>query len=112
MPYRATCGLRVCLLGVSLCVLLQDSHCQLAESQLTSPSRGTKQQPLLLPQPHEDSAEEFKFTLAAARRTELRRLRSFVKLADYMMCDTLQQVWMTPCCLICTTDGLVAMLSG
>ena len=98
--------------GSKWCILLQDSHSQLAESQLTSPPRGTKQQQLLLPQQHEDSAEEFKFTLAAARRTELRRLRSFVKMADYMMCDTLQQVWMAPCRLIRTTDGLVAMLSG
>lgn len=98
-------------MGLSLCILLQDSHSQLTELQHTSPSRGTKQQHLLLPQRHEDSAEEFKFTLAAARRTELRRLRSFVKMADYMMCDTLQQVCMAPCHIIHTTDSLAAMLS-
>jgi dynein heavy chain len=49
------------------------------------------QQQLILQ--HPDSAQEFKYTLGAARRTELRRLRSFVKMADYMMCDTLQQVY-------------------
>ena len=79
-------------MAVSLCIPLQDNHSQLADLQHTSPPRGTKQQHLLLPQHDEDSAEEFKFTLAAARRTELRRLRRFVKMADYMMCDTLQQV--------------------
>ena len=51
----------------------------------------TAQQQLLLQ--HQDSAQEFKYTLGAARRTELRRLRSFVKMADYVMCDTLQQVY-------------------
>ena len=49
------------------------------------------QQQLLLQ--HPDNAQEFKYTLGAARRTELRRLRSFVKMADYIMCDTLQQVY-------------------
>ena len=79
------------------CALRQDSHIQLAESQRTGTSRAAKkQQLLLLPQQNQDSAEEFKFTLAAARRTELRRLRSFVKMADYMMCDTLQQVCAVP----------------
>lgn len=72
-------------------MLLQGTHIQLAELSHTSTSHGPKQH-LLLPQQHHDSAEEFKFTLAAARRTELRRLRNFVKMADYMMCDTLQQV--------------------
>ncbi|KAL3139803.1 hypothetical protein ABBQ38_004104 [Trebouxia sp. C0009 RCD-2024] len=71
--------------------LLQDTHTPLAELSHTSTSHGLKQH-LLLPQEHQDNAEEFKFTLAAARRTELRRLRNFVKMADYMMCDTLQQV--------------------
>ncbi|KAL3154308.1 hypothetical protein ABBQ32_013793 [Trebouxia sp. C0010 RCD-2024] len=71
--------------------LLQDTHTPLAELSHTGTSHGQKQH-LLLPQQHQDSAEEFKFTLAAARRTELRRLRNFVKMADYMMCDTLQQV--------------------
>ena len=50
-----------------------------------------KQSVRVLPQ-QQDPAQEFKFTLAAARRTELRRLHNFVKMADYMMCDTLQQV--------------------
>ena len=45
-----------------------------------------------LTQQHQVSGQEFKYTLGAARRTELRRLKSFVKMADYMMCDTLQQV--------------------
>ena len=31
-------------MGLSLCILLQDSHSQLTELQHTSPSRGTKQQ--------------------------------------------------------------------
>ena len=72
-------------------MLPQDTHTPLAELSHTSTSHGPKQH-LLLPQQPTDSAEEFKFTLAAARRTELRRLRNFVKMADYMMCDTLQQV--------------------
>lgn len=42
---------------------------------------------------HQESHQEFKYTLGAARRTDLRRLKSFVKMADYMMCDTLQQVY-------------------
>lgn len=71
-------------------MLLQDSHIQLTETQHAN-AHAAKQH-LLLPQQPPDTAEEFKFTLAAARRTELRRLRSFVKMADYMMCDTLQQV--------------------
>lgn len=73
-------------------MLQQDSQVQ--HSELQHPAGHGKhalaQQQLILH--HPDSAQEFKYTLGAARRTELRRLRSFVKMADYMMCDTLQQV--------------------
>ncbi len=74
----------------SAAVIMQDSNVQHAELQHTSghvPGKHT-----LVLQQQQDSAQEFKYTLGAARRTELRRLRSFVKMADYMMCDTLQQV--------------------
>ena len=73
-------------------MLQQDSHVQHNELQHTAGhgKHALAQQQLILQ--HPDSAQEFKYTLGAARRTELRRLRSFVKMADYMMCDTLQQV--------------------
>ncbi|DBB06681.1 TPA: hypothetical protein ACH3X1_012189 [Trebouxia sp. C0004] len=73
-------------------LLQQDSHVQHSELQHTAGhgKHALAQQQLIMQ--HPDSAQEFKYTLRAARRTELRRLRSFVKMADYMMCDTLQQV--------------------
>ncbi|KAL0028415.1 hypothetical protein WJX77_005025 [Trebouxia sp. C0004] len=72
--------------------MVQDSHVQHSELQHTAGhgKHALAQQQLIMQ--HPDSAQEFKYTLRAARRTELRRLRSFVKMADYMMCDTLQQV--------------------
>ena len=72
-------------------MLLQDSGVQHAELQHTS-GQGTSKHAQVQLMQQQDGAQEFKYTLGAARRTELRRLRSFVKMADYMMCDTLQQV--------------------
>ena len=37
-------------------------------------------------------AEEYGYTVTATRRTEQRRLLSFIKLLDYMICDTLRVV--------------------
>ena len=39
-----------------------------------------------------EHAQEFSYTQGAARRTELRRLQAYVKMADYMVCDALQEV--------------------
>ena len=77
--------------------MLQENKGQQADllstvGQAVSPKRGANKQSVLVPPQQQDPAQEFKFTLAAARRTELRRLQNFVKMADYMMCDTLQQV--------------------
>ena len=33
---------------------------------------------------------DFAYTVAAARRSEQRRILSFVRMSDYMICDTLQ----------------------
>ena len=69
--------------------LLQGKTEQHAELHHTS---GHGKHALAAQQQQQDSGQEFKYTLGAARRTELRRLRNFVRMADYMMCDTLQQV--------------------
>ena len=40
----------------------------------------------------EQGVSDFAYTVAAARRSEQRRILSFVRMSDYMICDTLQ-VW-------------------
>ncbi len=40
----------------------------------------------------EQSTSDFAYTIAAARRSEQRRLLSFIRLSDYMVCDTLHSV--------------------
>ena len=69
--------------------VLQEVNAQHADLRHTAMHASSKHS---LTQQHQDSGQEFKYTLGAARLTELRRLKSFVKMADYMMCDTLQQV--------------------
>ena len=39
-----------------------------------------------------NSSSSYSYTIAAARRSEQRKLQSFVKLIDYMICDTLRDV--------------------
>eukprot|EP00232_Nephroselmis_pyriformis_P011415 CAMPEP_0182884162 /NCGR_PEP_ID=MMETSP0034_2-20130328/18822_1 /TAXON_ID=156128 /ORGANISM="Nephroselmis pyriformis, Strain CCMP717" /LENGTH=443 /DNA_ID=CAMNT_0025017337 /DNA_START=79 /DNA_END=1407 /DNA_ORIENTATION=+ len=39
-----------------------------------------------------DGGENYSYTIAAARRSEQRKLLCFVKLADYMICDTLHDL--------------------
>lgn len=68
---------------------VQEVNAQHADLRHTAMHASSKHS---LTQQHPDGGQEFKYTLGAARRTELRRLKSFVKMADYMMCDTLQQV--------------------
>ncbi|KAK9823491.1 hypothetical protein WJX72_003121 [[Myrmecia] bisecta] len=41
---------------------------------------------------HDDKASEFAYTIGAARRSEARRLQNYVKMSDYMICDTLHEV--------------------
>lgn len=38
----------------------------------------------------EQGASDFAYTVAAARRSEQRRILSFIRMSDYMICDTLQ----------------------
>ena len=38
----------------------------------------------------EQGVSDFAYTVAAARRSEQRRILSFVRMSDYMICDTLQ----------------------
>ncbi|EFJ52606.1 dynein heavy chain 7 [Volvox carteri f. nagariensis] len=40
----------------------------------------------------EQGQSDFAYTIAAARRSEQRRLLNFIRLADYMVCDTLHSV--------------------
>ena len=40
----------------------------------------------------EQTASDFAYTVAAARRSEQRRILSFIRMADYMVCDTLQTI--------------------
>lgn len=40
----------------------------------------------------EASAEAYAYTIAAARRSEQRRLHNFIRLADYMICNTLTEM--------------------
>lgn len=68
---------------------MQEVNAQHADLRHTAMHASSKHS---LAQQHQDGSQEFKYTLGAARRTELRRLKCFVKMADYMMCDTLQQV--------------------
>jgi hypothetical protein len=37
-------------------------------------------------------ATDFAYTVAAARRSEQRRILNYVRMSDYMICDTLQSV--------------------
>ena len=89
-------------------MVLQENKGQQADllstvGQAVSPKRSANKQSVLVPPQQQDPAQEFKFTLAAARRTELRRLQNFVKMADYMMCDTLQQVAHCVVCNVATS---------
>ena len=38
--------------------------------------------------------ESFAYTMAAAYRSKQRRLLSFLRMADFMLCDTLQTILM------------------
>lgn len=40
----------------------------------------------------EQNASDFAYTVAAARRSEQRRILSFIRMADFMICETLQSV--------------------